>query len=156
LRTHGILFADHDASIYEQVANRLAYFTAAEGGPLSALTHPGSLVAAIVPGETQRQEARIQRECDLERQLRALKAESYLLRDQLSHIARPSGVMVGVLSLVYFAAAGIVAPMVVMAQRPIPDGPAVRALMVLAFLSGLALLVTYLVWSIRRLRPPAD
>ncbi|HEX4443130.1 MAG TPA: hypothetical protein VHZ81_06135 [Galbitalea sp.] len=110
----------------------------------------------IIPNSTQapvrRQEARIDRERQLESDIRLLDAEIDLIETRTRSFAKPDGVTGAVLSLVYLSLVGIVLPTTLMAVRPVPDSVGWRVTVVAAFVSGLVVLLVYFVRRARSLR----
>lgn len=102
----------------------------------------------------QRQDVKISREADLASEIRALGKEIDLLDEELSEIGKPEGIRWSIGVLVYLILAGIALPTILMALRPVPDGAFARIAVVAAFISGLVVLVIYLTFRVRSLRPP--
>jgi hypothetical protein len=100
----------------------------------------------------QRQDARIEQERQLDSELRALSGELELLDEQLRKFKRPEGIRDAVIALTYLALVGIVLPTILMAVRPVPDGPVIRIIVVVGFVSGLGVLLGYFLLRARALR----
>ncbi|MFZ6003787.1 MAG: hypothetical protein ACOYXM_07600 [Actinomycetota bacterium] len=101
--------------------------------------------------EIERQDRRIEREEDLDADVRALEAEAEVLRTQLRSVAAPPRLKLAVGVLVYFAFVSIVLPLWWMTRRPVPHGPELRLAVVVLFASGLGALLYYVWTSIREL-----
>lgn len=103
----------------------------------------------------QRQDARITRETDLRSELRFMDKEIELTSERLAGLTKPKGITGAVLALTYLAFTGIVLPIVLMAVRPVPDNVLSRVVVVvvLAFASGLVVLLCYFLTHARSLRP---
>jgi hypothetical protein len=99
----------------------------------------------------ERHDRAIERTKELRAQIAALDAEIGLLDEQAGRFARPDGVFNGLAVLSFFAALGIVFPMVVMAMRPVPASMPLRAGLIVAFVIGFAVFVAYLVTLVRSL-----
>jgi len=102
----------------------------------------------------QRQDRLIEREAELEAECHALDYEITLVEQTLKSFKRPQGITGAIISLIYLALAGIALPTVLMALRPVPDGPAARTVIVISFISGLCVLLGYFIFTRRSLRPP--
>lgn len=99
----------------------------------------------------ERHDSAIERTNDLRAQIAALDAEVGLIDEQSERLSRPDGVFSGITVLSFFAALGIILPMVVMAMRPVPSSIGIRITLVAAFVVGFAVFVVYLIALVRRL-----
>lgn len=117
---------------------------------LSTLTYE-SMVRVTSEIEYQRYDALLAREQNLSADLRAITGEMELIQNRIDSFAQPRGVAPALWSLSYLAVVGIVFPTVLMALRPVPSDDWARAAVVLAFISGLAVLVAYFVREVRTL-----
>lgn len=88
----------------------------------------------------------------LELELRALEVERSNLDGQLTRIAKPSGIGRGVAILAYFATVGIAFPVSLMPVDRLDSW--VRLAVIGSFVSGLALVIGYVIWLARTLSPP--
>ena len=146
LRASGLIVPPESESIYQMVAESIA--------------NDRSMMPAfrtIIPTTDimyRRQDARIDLERQLNSELRALDAELNLVGLRLQAFRKPEGVIGAVMALTYLALVGVALPTTLMAWRPVPDGPAVRTLVVVAFVSGLAVLLAYFIFRARSLRIP--
>jgi hypothetical protein len=155
LRESGVTVPEGSEDIYESVASHIAD----ERKPSRprniwespAFTMPSKITPAIV---YQRQDARIDLEMERNSELRALNSELALLDEELSTFKKPEGIKGAIAVLIYLTLVGIALPTILMALRPVPDGPLSRAAIVAAFISGLIVLLVYLLFRVRSLRPP--
>jgi hypothetical protein len=146
--------ADEDVPIYQRLGAILRDERRASLG-YKGFKFPSVRPFSIKPDITyQRQDARIRDEEDLQAELTALRHELDLVRKQLRRFGRPEGVGVGVTALVFFSLLGIAFPMIVMSLRPVPDGQGMRFAAISTFLFGLVVLLGYVAWLVRKLRPP--
>lgn len=152
LRESGIVIPEGSEGIYEAVTRHIADDRRPTWG---APNFSPYLLPSVTPDIVyQRQDARIAREDDLSSELRTLNSEVALLDEELSTFKKPEGIKSAIAVLMYLTLVGIVLPTILMALRPVPDGPAARAVIVAAFISGLGVLVVYLLWRARSLKPP--
>jgi hypothetical protein len=99
-----------------------------------------------------RQERRVTEEVALAAGVRRLESELETLEAEIRRVGHPAEVRPGLLVLAYFAIVGIVAPIALLASRPVSDSLTLRRTAFLLFLSGFALLLGYIGWAARRLR----
>ena len=88
----------------------------------------------------------------LDASIALVEAEVELVTASIAGLGKPQGVVFGTAVLAYFAIVGIVLPMSLMAWRPVTDRLAWRRTALYLFVSGLALLIYYLIWSVRQLQ----
>jgi hypothetical protein len=98
------------------------------------------------------QRRRVERRDELRGEVRALEAELGIVDEVLSRLKQPEGVVTALAVLVYFALVGVVVPLVMLAQRPVPSGPVVRGLVIVLFVSGLMAVVGFIAAVLRRFR----
>jgi hypothetical protein len=75
--------------------------------------------------------------------VRQLKAERDQIERELASVQVPPDFGRGLLVLIFFAVAGVVFPIVLMANQPDEVAPWVRALVVIAFVAGLVALAWF-------------
>jgi hypothetical protein len=162
LQESGVAIPEGSEYIYEIVAEHIADTadsqTTTPTGPWG-LSIPTSLVPGFVPTPEivyQRQDARIDLERQLNSELRALNSELALIDEELSAFKKPEGIKGAIIALTYLALVGIALPTILMALRPVPDGSLSRTAVVTAFISGLGVLLGYLLFRMRSLRPPSS
>lgn len=156
LRKSGVLIPEGSEGIYEFVADHIASI-AERSMPRRAFDIPISsrITSRITPPIVyERQDSRIERERDLEIELRTLNSEVGLLDEELSAFSKPEGIKGAIAVLVYLTLAGIALPTVLMALRPVPDNALSRIAVVATFISGLVVLLAYLLLRVKSLRPP--
>jgi hypothetical protein len=98
------------------------------------------------------QKRRVERRDVLRSDVRSREAEIAIVESWLLNFREPEGIRLAFGVLTYFALVGVVLPLVLLAQRPVPRGPWSRGGIVAFFVTGLgAVLVT--MWSaVKRLR----
>lgn len=79
----------------------------------------------------------------------ALLADLDVVGDAIAQVAAPTGLLPAAFVLTYFSVVSVLWPLVLMAFRPVPDQPWVRALTVVLFATGLGGLISYIVWYAR-------
>lgn len=153
LRSAGVKIPEEAETIYENVAEYIE-----KQRPQQRDTFASShIVKPYIPTSSivyERQDARISREKDLDREICTLDKEISLLSEELSEFGKPDGIRASISVLLYLTLVGIALPTILMALRPVPDGPLSRALVVAAFISGLGVLIGYLLLRVRSLKPP--
>jgi hypothetical protein len=156
LRESGVAIPEGSADIYEIVASHIADEiersrprTAWEVRFIPSVTPTPEIVY-------RRLDAKIDLERELNSELRALNSELILLDEELSTFKKPEGIKGAIAVLLYLTLAGIALPTILMALRPVPDSSLSRAAVVAAFVSGLAVLVGYLLFRVRSLKPPSS
>lgn len=155
LRQDGLSIAAEDYEIFERVARSLNEQRTPRKSWETGLMAPNFPLASVKPAVVyQRQDARVTRETDLRSELRFIDKEIDLTSERLAGFTKPKGIAGAVLALTYLALAGIVFPIVLMAVRPVPDNFVSRVVVVLAFASGLVVLLCYFIAHARSLRPP--
>lgn len=97
------------------------------------------------------QTARIDEQAKLSDELSRLERMREVASTELSKAGRPEGVRLAAVALTYFAAVGIVLPLVLMSRRPTPAGATARWMVVALFISGLLSLLGYIWWTARGL-----
>jgi hypothetical protein len=88
----------------------------------------------------------------LDNQINARQAEADLVSGHLKQLVSPTGVGTGIVALAIFAGLGIVFPLILIAVRPVPDGPVIRILTIVAFAVGLTGVLWFIFWQWRDLR----
>ena len=159
LRESGVLIPEGSEYIYELVAEHMVDSVKPAAPPSTsqfAFSLPVGLTSFVPTPDIviQRQDARIDLERQLSSELRALNSELALIDEELSAFKKPEGIKGAIIALTYLALVGIALPTVLMALRPVPDGPVFRVVVVAAFISGLILLLAYLLFRVRSLKPP--
>jgi hypothetical protein len=94
---------------------------------------------------TLQQEA-ISRRDGREGEIKAYEAEENVARETLRDLATPRGVVAALIILCYLAAVGIIAPLIMLALRPVPSGAIERASIVTLFSLGVVALMGYMFW----------
>jgi hypothetical protein len=102
----------------------------------------------------ERQDARIDLERQLGAELRAYGSELALIDEEFARFKNPDAMLGAIIVLVYLVLVGIALPTILMSLRPVPDGPLSRIAVVAAFISGLLVLLAYLLFRLRALKPP--
>lgn len=124
-----------------------------------------SLLASISSGGVirssyrDRLDASMSRETELGVDRRTLETELRLAKSEAAFASETKGVWPGLWVLVLFAGLGIVYPMSVMSERPVPDDPATRARMVAAFVVGFLFFLLYVgiyAWRVTRVTIDQD
>jgi hypothetical protein len=158
LRQSGVTIPEGSEDSYEAVANYIDANTPREprGGGLFNFDFPYTPSSLVVtpPIVYERQDALISKEADICGELRALEKEMALLNEELSEFGKPEGVRASICVLAYLTLVGIVLPTILMALRPVPGGWITRVLVVAAFISGLFVLLGYLLLRLQALKPP--
>jgi hypothetical protein len=104
----------------------------------------------------QRQDQRIRDEQTAQAEMDALGAEIGIVQTEVETIARPRGVVAAIGILAYFAAGSVILPLILLAQQPVTNSSVIKALVIFLFVSGLALLIGFLIWSALQLRREPD
>jgi hypothetical protein len=154
LRDAGVAMSPGSEEIFMDVANHVARSTESGRRQAWMLESLATMSASNSDIMYERQDARIAKETSLQNEMRVLDKEIALIDEQLSEIGKPEGVKGSIIVLVYLILAGIALPTILMALRPVPDNASVRVAVVAAFISGLIVLVAYLMIRLRSLRPP--
>lgn len=115
--------------------------------------NPRSLLPAGTDYERQEQDRRVDKIAELEAEVRALSARADLADRQALLVSAPQSAKLGLWALAAFSVLGILFPIVLLACRPVPSGPWIRTIVVLAFLAGLSMVVGYIAWQWSTLRP---
>lgn len=150
LRRDGLTIPAADEEIYEGVASSIG-----EGRPRTPnRLYPVMPLPSVKPAIVyQRQDDRVARERELRSELRFLDKELMVTVERLASFEKPKGITGAVLALTYLAVAGVLLPVVLMAFRPVPDNSVSRVIVVLAFTSGLLVLLFYFIGHARSFRP---
>jgi hypothetical protein len=154
LSSEGITIPAGSEDVYVTVADYIARSTEARR---RSTWDSSSIATLAVPTPDivyERQDARIAKETDLQSEIRTLDKEIALIDEELSELGKPEGIKGSIAVLMYLTLVGIALPTILMALRPVPDGPLSRAAVVAAFISGLAVLVGYLMRRVKSLKPP--
>ena len=93
-------------------------------------------------------------ERDLQAGLSALERERDFVQTERARVAKPEGLKGAMFAFAYLTVAGVVAPVVGLALRPVPSDPLSRWLLFSLFASGLLGLGWYLIGAVRRLSKP--
>ena len=135
-----------DEWIYQGVANAVTIERGGESDPDVDLSPEfGGLMAG------DRQRDTVDRLHSARAELAAAVAQIEFVQTQESRIARPPGIVAGIVILGLFAVAGVGFPMTIMSIEPVPDTVAINIALIAAFALGFSLLVGYLVWTLRSL-----
>ncbi|MFP5224478.1 MAG: hypothetical protein ACLGH3_02800 [Actinomycetota bacterium] len=153
-RAHGIKYEEWQEYVYEAVYRRVrdeiprprssGILSGIGLDPEDIIMPPFERMPTVVRGPTIPEKIEI-----LESELRALDAERSNIESQLGRMARPTGIGRGIAILTYFAGIGIAFPVSLMPVKNL--NTSVRLAVVLGFISGLALVIGYLIWLTRTL-----
>jgi hypothetical protein len=135
---------------YAVLANRIAEELGEE--PPDRTTTANGKAFTLKQEEAYRQLLRDQQALGSEKRTREL--EKGQVDAALAGLADPSGVWAGLTVLLYFAVAGCLVPLAVMAAGPEELGTGLAVVVVALFASGLAALAGYLIVEVRRLQQP--
>jgi len=152
-RAHGVKYEEWQEYVYEAVYRRIrdeiprppsSGFSGIGLDPEDIVMPSFERMPTIVRGPSVPEKIEI-----LASELRALDAERSNIESQLGRMARPSGIGRGIAILAYFAGIGIAFPVSLL---PVTNlNTLVRLAVVLGFISGLALVIGYLIWLTRSL-----
>jgi hypothetical protein len=154
---NGVTIPEGSEEIYEAVAKYIDDHIprSPRAGGLFNFPNVAARIAVRTPSIVyERQDALISKEADIHGEIQALEKEIALLDEELSAFGKPEGVIGSIYVLAYLTLVGIVLPTILMALRPVPGGGITRILVVAAFISGLIVLLSYLLFRLRALKPP--
>jgi hypothetical protein len=98
------------------------------------------------------QKRRVERRDAFRSDVRSREAEIAIVNSLLLNFREPEGIGRAFGVLTYFALVGVVIPLVLLTQRPVPDGPWCRAGVVVLFVSGLGAVLVTMWGAVKRLR----
>jgi hypothetical protein len=139
---------EQDERIARQVEEAEERGSMSRSSPLFAGVSAEVAMARIIPIPEQQEERDLtERKADATWRVRQLEAERDQIKREIASLRVPDDLRRGFLILVFFAISGIVFPIIVMAWQPDRVSVLLRALIVLAFVAGLAALA-YFIFSL--------
>lgn len=151
LRAAGVEIPRDDEWIYNEAAKALEE----RRGPRS--TWPSIMSEATRDTtniQLRRQDERIAKETAVKTELDLVESEQSSTLSELDRLGNPWGLKSGLVMLAYLLLVGVIYPVYLLMQRPVPSGQDTRTLVAVLFLSGLVGLVVYIGAAVRHLSAP--